>query len=178
MDTAKIDADYMNSRFDLFLKLLQEGFDQDAVDDALKELHKSYSMLSPEEQKYADIFINDVRSGNIVLDPEKTFRDYISEMMKAAENNNIKRVVRRLGCYERLLREMLQKKVTKDNIEAHGTFGELKSSVNKKKATEFFIIVEKMNFSRNVWQCMWTLICVILYFQEERIHILMWMLYR
>ena len=146
MDTAKIDADYMNSRFDLFLKLLQEGFDQNAVDDALKELHKSYSMLSPEEQRYADIFINDVRSGNIVLDPEKTFRDYISEMMKAAENNNIKRVVRRLGCYERLLREMLRKKVTKDNIEAHGTFGELKSSVNKKKATEFFIIVEKNEF--------------------------------
>ena len=146
MDTAKIDADYMNSRFDLFLKLLQGGFDQDQVDDALKDLHRSYSMLSQEEQRYADIFINDVRSGNITLDPKKSFRDYISDMMKTAEDDRIKRVVRRLGCYERLLREMMQRKVTKENIEAHGTFRELKESVNKKKATDFFIVVERQEF--------------------------------
>lgn len=146
MDTAKIDADYMNSRFDLFLKLLQEGFDQDAVDDALKDLHKSYSMLSPEEQRFADIFINDVRAGNITLDPNKSFKDYISDMMKSAEDDRIKRVVRRLGCYERLLREMLRRRVTEYTIEAHGTFGELKASVDKQKATDFFIVVERNEF--------------------------------
>lgn len=145
-DTAKIDADYMNSKFVLFLKLIQEGYDQEAVDDALKELHKSYSMLTAEEQRYAEIFIHDVRKGDIKLDPNKSFRDYISDMMKSAENDRIKRVVRRLGCYERLLREMMQKNVTKETIEAHGTYKELKQSVNKKKATDFFIIVERNEF--------------------------------
>ena len=145
-DTAKIDADYMNSKFVLFLKLIQEGYDQEAVDDALKELHKSYSMLSSEEQRFADIFIHDVRKGDIKLDQDKSFRDYISDMMKSAENARIQRVVRRLGCYERLLREMLQKKVTKETIEAHGTYKELKQSVNKKKATDFFIVVERNRF--------------------------------
>ena len=67
-------------------------------------------------------------------------------MMKSAENARIQRVVRRLGCYERLLREMLQKKVTKETIEAHGTYKELKQSVNKKKATDFFIVVERNRF--------------------------------
>lgn len=148
MDTGKIDADYMNSKFKLFLKLLQEGVDQDAVNEALKDLHRSYSTLSLEEQRYADVFINDVQSGNITLDPDKNFRDYISEMMKKAENDRIKKVVKRLGCYEQLLRELLSRKVTKENIDAHGTFQELKDSVNKRKATEFFEAVEKDHFRK------------------------------
>lgn len=145
-DTAKIDADYMNSRFVLFLKLLEEGYDQEAVDEALKELHRSYSMLSPEEQRFAEIFIRNVRSGAVKFDSDKSFREYISDMMKAAENDRIKRVVKRLGCYEKLLREMMQKKVTKETIEAHGTYKELKQSVDKKKATDFFILVERQEF--------------------------------
>lgn len=146
-DTAKIDADYMNSKFDIFLKLIQGDYDQDAFDKTLKELHKSFSMLSQDEQKYANIFIHDVRSGNAVLDPGKTFRDYISDLMKAAENSRIKRVVQRLGCYEKLLREMLERHVTKETIEDHGRFTELKESVDKQKATKFFMTVEKDSFS-------------------------------
>lgn len=69
--------------------------------------------------------------------------------MKGAENARIKRVVRRLGCYERLLREMLAKKVTKETIEAHGKFDELKASVDDSKATEFFAVVELQNFRQS-----------------------------
>lgn len=147
-DTTKIDSDYMNSKFELFLKLLQGGYDQEVVDEALKDLHKSYSMLSQEEQRCADIFIHDVRAGNISLNPNKSFREYISDMMKAAENDRIRRVVRRLGCYERLLREMMQQKVTEETIESHGKYKELKDSVDKKKATDFFIIVERNDFQK------------------------------
>ena len=46
IDTGKIDADYMNTRFDKYLKLLQTRA-EDAGDDALKsavdELHKSFA---------------------------------------------------------------------------------------------------------------------------------------
>lgn len=102
-DTAKIDADYMNSRFEKFLKLIQGEYDQEALDRTLKDLHKSFSMLSQEEQKYANVFIHDVQAGNAKIVPGKSFRDYISELMKGAEDARIRRVVRRLGCYERLL---------------------------------------------------------------------------
>lgn len=145
-DTAKIDADYMNSRFDIFLKLIQGDYDQKAFDKTLRDLHKSFSMLLQEEQKYARVFIHDVQSGNAHLIPGKTFREYITDMMKAAENGRIKQVVRRLGCYEQLLREMMEQKVTKETIEAHGKYKELKNSVNKKKATQFFLDVERNDF--------------------------------
>ncbi|WP_031557965.1 type I restriction endonuclease subunit R [Lachnospira multipara] len=142
-DTTKIDADYMNSKFVLFLKLLQEGYDQEKVDEALKELHRSYSMLTAEEQRYADIFVHDVRKGDIKIDPNKSFRDYISDMMKSAEDIRINLVVKRLGCVKNLLRDLLEKKVTKESIEEHGTFSELKESVDRKKAAKFFEEKEK-----------------------------------
>lgn len=145
-DTAKIDAEYMNTRFEKFLKLIQGEYDQETLDKTLTDLHKSFSMLSAEEQKYANIFLHDVQAGNAKIVSGKSFRDYISDLMKGAENARIKRVVRRLGCYERLLREMLARKVTKETIEAHGKFDELKASVDNGKATEFFIIVERENF--------------------------------
>lgn len=115
-------------------------------DKTLRDLHKSFSMLSQEEQKYANVFIHDVQSGNAHLIPEKTFREYITDMMKAAENDRIKRVVKRLGCYEKLLREMMEQKVTKETIQAHGKYKELKDSVDKKKAMHFFFEVEKNDF--------------------------------
>ncbi len=145
-DTAKIDAEYMNTRFEKFLKLIQGEYDQETLDKTLKDLHKSFSMLSAEEQKFANVFLHDVQAGNAKIVPGKTFRDYISDLMKGAEDARIKRVVRRLGCYERLLREMLARKVTKETIEAHGKFDELKASVDDAKATEFFITVEHDNF--------------------------------
>ena len=145
-DTAKIDAEYMNTRFEKFLKLIQGEYDQETLDKTLTDLHKSFSMLSAEEQKYANVFLHDVQAGNARIIPGKSFRDYISDLMKGAENARIKRVVRRLGCYERLLREMLAKKVTKETIEAHGKFDELKASVDYVRATEFFIVVERQSF--------------------------------
>ena len=87
-----------------------------------------------------------MQAGNARIVAGKSFRDYISDLMKGAENFRIKRVVERLGCYEKLLREMLARKVTKETIEAHGKFDELKASVNNKKATEFFVVVEQQNF--------------------------------
>lgn len=145
-DTAKIDADYMNTRFEKFLKLIQGGYDQETLNKTLIDLHKSFSMLSAEEQKYANVFIHDVQAGNARIIQGKSFRDYISDLMKGAENARIKRVVRRLGCHEQLLRELLVRKVTEETIEAHGKFNELKSTVDNSKATEFFSIAEKDNF--------------------------------
>jgi len=145
-DTGKIDADYMNSRFEKFLKLIENAYDPASLESTLKELHKSFSMLGQEEQKYANIFIHDIQIGKVQIVPGKSFRDYISEMMKRAENDRISLVAKRLGCYERLLRELLERKVTKETIEAHGKFEELKSSVDTKKAKAFFERVEKSEY--------------------------------
>ena len=147
INTDAIDANYMNSRFDKFLKLIQQGdAEQAAVDSTLSDLHKSFAMLSPEEQKYANLFIRDVRAGNVEIDPDKTFRDYISGYMKRAEDARIARVVRRLGCQEDRLRDMLDRKVTEENYQEFGKFDELIASVDMDKAQKFFTVVEQQNY--------------------------------
>lgn len=47
--TGAIDKAYMNSRFKKFLKALQAGVE---TADVLNELHKSFAVLSQEEQKH------------------------------------------------------------------------------------------------------------------------------
>ena len=62
IDTGKIDSDYMNTRFEKFLKTLkQNGVDSEQVQKTLDELHKSFASLSQDDQKYANIFIHDVQ---------------------------------------------------------------------------------------------------------------------
>jgi len=61
IDTGRIDTNYMNSRFEKYLKVLrQDDIDQDQLQATLDELHKSFATLTREEQKYANIFIPDV----------------------------------------------------------------------------------------------------------------------
>lgn len=149
INTDAIDADYMNSRFAKFLKLIQQGeTDKDSIDSTLKDLHKSFAMLSQEEQKYANVFIRDVRSGNITIDPDKTFREYISSYMKKAEDGRIARIVRRLGCDEDKLRDLLSRKVTEENYQEFGKFKELTDSVDQSKAEKFFQAVEQANYKK------------------------------
>lgn len=147
INTDAIDGDYMNSRFDKFFRLLQQGnVDKETLDYMLKDLHKSYSMLPREQQKYANLFISDVQSGEITIDPTMTFRDYIALYMRRSEDARIARIVRRLGCYEDLLRKLLDRKVTETNYKEFGYFDELVASVDKGKAKKFFIVIERDNY--------------------------------
>ncbi|OBZ01492.1 DEAD/DEAH box helicase [Streptococcus dysgalactiae subsp. equisimilis] len=137
-DGEKIDKDYMNSRFEKYIKLLAEDVSKEEVEKLRKELHSSFSMLSQEKQKLARILLYDIQSGNIKLNQNKTFNDYINEMFSKLESNKIKRVVKNLGCSEELLRYLLSKEVTENSISEYGTFDELKESCDKEKSKKFF----------------------------------------
>ncbi len=139
IDTGKIDADFMNSRFEKYLKTLkQEGADSEQVQKTLDELHKSFASLSQDEQKYANIFIHDVQSGNISIDPTKSFREYVTEYQFNAKNQEIYNISQILGLDEDKLRNMMNTSITESNINEYGRFDELKGSVDKAKAKVFF----------------------------------------
>lgn len=147
INTDAIDAGYMNSRFDKFYKLLQqENYDQAAMDEVLKDLHKSFAMLSQDEQKYANLFIGDVQSGEVKVDPTMTFRDYIARYMRKSEDARIARVVRRLGCYGELLRKLIDRKVNASNYKDFGYFDDLVASVDDKRAEKFFVVIEREKY--------------------------------
>ena len=139
IDTGKIDSDYMNSRFEKFLKTLsQDDVDESEKQKTLDDLHRSFAMLTQEEQKYANIFLHDVDSGNAKMENGKTFRDYITEYQTRAKNDQIHRISRCLGLDEKKLCNLLAAHVTEANINEFGRFDELKASVDKSMAREYF----------------------------------------
>jgi len=101
IDTGVIDADYMNSRFDKYLKTLtQDGVDLEQIQKDIDELHKSFATLTQEEQKYANIFLNDVQRGEVTLEAGKTFREYITEYQSYANNAQITDIAQQFGLDE------------------------------------------------------------------------------
>lgn len=137
IDTDKIDSDYMNSRFDKYLKALCNGDLELSVEDALNELHKSFAMLSAEEQKFANIFLHDVQRGDVELITGKSFRDYITEYQFKAKEDDIYHLANSLGLDETKLRQLMNAQVTENNINEFGRFDELLASVDKMKAKQY-----------------------------------------
>lgn len=139
IDTGKIDSDYMNSRFYKYVKELKKGnIDQNELQNTLDELYKSFATLTQEEQKYASLFIRDVQAGIADLESGKTFREYITEYEFNVKNDQIKEISTLLGLDELKLRSLMLSGLTEVNINEYGRFDELKNTVDKLKAKEYF----------------------------------------
>lgn len=139
IDTGRIDADYMNSRFEKYLKTLHNNESSDElIEQALNELHKSFATLTQEEQKYANIFLHDVQRGDISVEDGKTLREYITECQFKAKNDQVHRFANVIGVNEENLRSMMDLKLTETNINEFGRLDELKKTVDKAKAKAYF----------------------------------------
>lgn len=142
-NTGIIDNDYMNSRFEKWQKQLYDpNVSKEEREATLEELHKSFAMLSQEEQKYANIFLHDIQSGDAKLGKDMTFRDYIVMYAKNKEMSQIKKFVKYLGVEEGLLVEIKKSKVTESNLDEFGRYDALKKSIANEPATEYYTKLE------------------------------------
>ena len=139
IDTGKINADYMNSRFDKYLKqLAAHGKDAEESRRAEEELHKYFATLTREEQKFANIFLHDLQSGDVEIVQGKTFKDYIIDYMVSAKNDQIHRLATALGLDETMLRDLMNQAVDEANIDDFGRFTKLKGTVDALRAKTYF----------------------------------------
>lgn len=145
IDTGVIDANYMNSRFDKYLKLIRQGDSSEkSITLAKAELHKTFSTLTQEEQKYANIFLHDIERGDVIAEDGKTLRDYITEYQFRAKDDQIHRFATIFGLDEDKLRNMMGLNLNEASINEFGRFDELKKSVDKSKAKAFFEAYEQV----------------------------------
>ena len=137
IDTGLIDTAYMNSRFEKYIKALDAGIPPEELEAVKNDLHKSFALLSQEEQKYANIFLHDIQSGNIKLEIGKTFRDYVTEYQSQAKNDKIHRFASLLGLDEEQLRNMVALNLNEKNINEFGRLDDLKKTIDMAKAKLF-----------------------------------------
>lgn len=148
IDTGRIDTDYMNSKFVKFLKALDQGnATEEDKQKILEELHKSFAVLSQEEQKYANIFLHDIASGDISIDPSTSFRDYITKYMMQGKNSEISKVADALGIDFAKLKSMVESNLNEKTINEYGRFDELKAAVDRTKARAYFETVTGQKLS-------------------------------
>ena len=137
IDTGKIDADYMNSRFEKYLKEL-DAADEQARESTLSELQRSFSSLSQEEQKHAEILLRDIHRGDLQIDASRTFRDYLADYQAKAQNEEVAAIVEILGVDENKLIALMNINATEATLNEYGRFDELKATVDKRKAKAYF----------------------------------------
>ena len=133
IETDKIDQNYMNARFEKWLKTI--GSTEEAA--ALEELHHSFATLSKEDQKFAELFLHDVQSGDIKLDPNLALSDYITTYKQKDANDKVLKVIKGLGLDGDLLRALLARKYTSENLDL-GRLNDLKETVDREKAKAYF----------------------------------------
>lgn len=149
IDTGKIDNDYMNSRFEKYLKLLkQDESTEEQLNLAKEELHKTFASLTQEEQKYANIFLHDIERGDVEAIDGMELRDYINEYLSRAKNDQIHTVSMLFGIDENMLREMVALNLNEINLNEFGRFDALKASIDKIKAKQYFERVEHTELSQ------------------------------
>ena len=139
IDVGQINADYMNTKFQKFVKCLsQENVTPSELDAVREELHKTFASLPAEDQKYAEMLLDDLGSGNIQLEGGLTVQDYITQYKTRALNRDIDLCVTAFGLDKRLLVDILRSgHVTPGNLDEYGRFKKLMGSVDKEKAKAY-----------------------------------------
>ena len=146
INTGLIDTNYMNTKFEKYLIALEIGKQED-IDITLKELHSTFATLTQEEQKYAQVFLNDIYRGEVKITKGKTLKNYITSYQVQAKNDQIKKCAIVFGLNEEKLRQLLARKVTMDSINEFGRFEELLRTVNITTARQYFEAIEQKKLS-------------------------------
>jgi len=133
-----IDVDYMNSRFEKYLKVLHaDGTTKEMIEATFNELYKSFASLNQEEQKYAEVFLHDVENGDAPLVEGKKLREYITEYQTKAKNDQTNRFAAFIGLDKHELAEMMRTSVNESNINDYGRLDKLISTIDLVVAKSF-----------------------------------------
>lgn len=140
IETGRIDADYLNSKFEKFLKQLEpKDVSDEELDALLHDLHGHFAMLSREDQVIADRLLREIRYGEAELVPGKTFQDYLNDYKHSETLDEIQILVDAFGIEKTLLEELLDEGITQErDLNEFGRFDKLKATVNRKMVVDYY----------------------------------------
>ena len=138
IDTGHIDTAYMNSNFDKWLKRLSAGGNEAELEAMLDELHGSFATLDQEQQRFAEMVIQAAQGFDLVVEPGKTFMDYINDYQSRGKAGQVRSLVDAIGVDEVKLRKLMASHVSEANINEFGRFESLKKTADLKKAKAYF----------------------------------------
>lgn len=138
IDTARIDADYLNAKYTKYLRALEAGVPQDELDELRSDLHAGFARLSSDDQVFANRWLHDIQSGEAKLVPGKTVQDYINDYKLTQQDHELSVLEEAMGVAPDSLRTILAAQVNVANINEYGRFDVVLDSVDLDMAAEYF----------------------------------------
>lgn len=135
-DAKRIDHNYINHNFSRLMLSLEKD-DADEQIRIKNDLHRSFANLSRKKQDYANMVINDLENGTLIVEEGKEFTDYINEYQERSENRHVTKIGDAFGIDEEQLRLMMHLNITKRNINEFGRFDKLKETADKNVAKDY-----------------------------------------
>lgn len=89
INSLKIDLDYIESRFKVFLKAVQDKDPEDHLESLLNEIHGHYCLLSREQQAGADYLLAKIKSGEIVVQGNETLENLLEKYLKDQKKSKL-----------------------------------------------------------------------------------------
>ncbi len=143
ISTGKIDAEYINSKFEKFIKqLYNEGPGSEMTKTALRELHKTFASLTQKDQRTAILILHDIQRGDLRPEPGKTLQDYINEYQLKELFDQMRILHEATGVDFDKLKAIMTSNVTEENLNDFERFTELRKSIDKDKTITFIEMVE------------------------------------
>ena len=136
--TGTIDAEYIDSKFQKFIKnLYMEGPGSELTKSALEELCKTFATLSQKDQRTALIILHDIQSGDLHLDKGKTIYDYIAEYQISELHKQIITLSEATGLNPSQLINIMSCDVNEQNLNEFNRFENLKLTLDLQKTRIF-----------------------------------------
>jgi len=134
--TGRIDYDYLNNNFKKYVKSQNQGdaAEQERIKD---DLHRFFASLTAEQQRYADMVLNDLENGDLIVEADKEFTDYINDYQERSERGHITDISQAFGVDEKQLRDIMNLNITKGTLNEFGRFDKLKETVDKGVAKDY-----------------------------------------
>ena len=149
IDSGKIDDEYINNNFEKYRKEIQSnGPNSDKAIEILNELHKSFALLSVEDQSIAQTIITDFQNGNLFIFGDKTLKDYINEYKLKKENDLINQFAHDIGVDSNQLRALIVMRPNSSNLNEYGRFDEFLKSMDEEVAFDYISKLEKHEMSK------------------------------
>lgn len=133
VDRTRIDTAYLEEKFGLWVESLEDD-DDEGRRRALDALHSQFSLLSSEDQAYAEVVIQKLQSGQMEAEEGRAFLDYINSEKRGDEARQLGELANVLGCDAERLEGLVRARPTERTIDLHGRFKALRDTVDRKVA--------------------------------------------
>ena len=138
--TGTINADYIDSKFQKFIKnLYTEGPGGEMTKAAFEELCKTFATLSQKDQRTALIILHDIQSGDLHLEQGKTIHDYIAEYQISELKKQIMNLSEATGLNASQLINIMSSDVNEQNLNEFNRFENLKLTLDLQKTHDFLV---------------------------------------